>query len=147
MSTLTINGKATIIGLDGTATYGTVAYTLLGANLTEETPTGKLEDGRGNIVSESFGDPQHTLAIEFTPISTTGNSIADAKGLAKLPVAGSIVVIASTNLPAYDGNWNYAGKGEIMPAQGQNPLKMKLTLTRNGAPSGGYPTAFTAASA
>ncbi len=144
---LTVNGKATIFGVAGTATYGTIVYQLTGNNLSEDTPYGSLETGIGNTTSESYGDPKHTLEIDFTPISTTGNSMADALTLTKLPAAGSIVAIAATGLPLHDGNWNYSGKGKITPAQGPNPLKMTLTLTRNGPPTGGIPTALTAASA
>lgn len=143
----TLNGTACYTGLSGTLHYGSfTSVVLTGANLNRATPKATLTDGAGNTVAVGFARPVDTLAIKFTPTSTTQ---ALAAAAVDLPAIGSLVTIGGTTagtltgIPSYDGDWNYDGDATITPNP-TGPVEISMTLSRKGALSGNNPTSLAA---
>ena len=141
----TIVGTACYSGIAGTfvtSVHASDKTSLQAMGMTRTTPSFTLEDGAGNTLAEGFARAVDTLDIEFTPVSTT-QALAAAE--VELPTLGTKVTLADTGIADINGDWNYLGNATYV-FQAKGPAKIRMTVSRKGALSGGRPTAMDVAS-
>lgn len=143
-----IGVKACVFFLDGTFASGALIPTnvnkLLGGELRRTTPKFEVEY-LGDVYARAHGSPRDSVEFEIliTADGTT-NTIANAKGNAKIPAGGATVTIAGSSLTPYDGDWNATGEATLSP--GEKGLILRISCDRVGPVSGTLPTALTAVS-
>lgn len=134
----TATGQVTIFGADSTVTLtGTgmlssnnIAMQSMGYD--QDCQTVDLENGQGKRLSRYYFQPSATCEIELIPFDPTNpGNLATLASKVKLPAPGSKVTLATSTVPAFDGDWNFTGKGSLRP----NPkgfLVMRLSCERMG---------------
>ena len=134
-------GKVSVFGAPGTVTL--TGTGLLGATgianqsmgVDRDYQTAELMDGAGVRIAKYFFQPGARCSLEFTPFDPTNpGNLATLTAKVKLPDPGSIVTIASSASPEFDGTWNYSGKGSIR-ASNRGFVVMTMELERPGESS------------
>lgn len=127
MANSTIVGNATIYGVDGTVTYGTLLVGenfLQSVNLTDDVDTAEARDQKGNVFGYNLYNFRRTATFEIivigpTTSGPTAGTEEEAAANCVLPTPGATITIAQdaesgSNLPAIlVGTWNYIGGGTI----------------------------------
>lgn len=127
MANSTIVGNATIYGVDGTVTYGSLLVGenfLQSVNLTDDVDTAEARDQKGNVFGYNLYNFRRTATFEIivigpTTSGPTAGTEAEAAANCVLPTPGATITIAQDsesgdNLPAIlVGTWNYIGGGTI----------------------------------
>jgi hypothetical protein len=130
MANSTIVGNATIYGVDGTVTYGTLLVGenfLQSVNLTDDVDTAEARDQKGNVFGYNLYNFRRTATFEIIVIGPTQTqpdpdepgTEEQAAANCVLPTPGATITIAQDgesgdNLPAIlVGTWNYIGGGTI----------------------------------
>lgn len=115
-------GQVSVFGANSTVTL--TGSGLLSANniamqsmgLEQDVQTVDLDNGVGKRIARYYFQPSATCSIEFIAYDPTNPG--DGPALAakvKLPAPGSKVTLASSSIPAFDGDWNFSGKGSTRP--------------------------------
>jgi hypothetical protein len=129
---ISIFGADSAVTLTGTGmlSAGNMAMQSMGIN--RDVQTVDLENGSGKRIARYYFQPGETCSIEFVPFDPTSpGTLATLAAKVKLPAAGSKVTLATSTVAAFDGDWNYSGKGSIRPNQ-KGYLVMTMELERMG---------------
>ena len=138
MANTTIVGSATIYGVDGTVTYGSVSVSdnyMQSINLTDDVDTTEARDQKGNVFGYNLYNFRRTATFEIIFYDTT-EILAAAE--VELPQPGAIVTIGQdaetgNTLPGIiAGTWNYIGGGSIS-ASNTDLLRMSLPCSQYNA--------------
>ena len=135
MANTTVVGNATVYGVDGTVTYGTVSVSdnyMQSINLTDDVDTAEARDQKGNVFGYNLYNFRRTATFEIIFYDTTEILAATE---VELPQPGAIVTIGQDGetgdtLPAIlVGPWNYIGNGSIS-ASNTDLLRMTLPCSK-----------------
>ena len=138
MANTTVVGNATVYGVDGTVTYGTVSVSdnyMQSINLTDDVDTAEARDQKGNVFGYNLYNFRRTATFEIIFYDTTEILAA---GEVELPQPGAIVTIGQDaetgdTLPGIiAGAWNYIGGGSIS-ASNTDLLRMSLPCSQYNA--------------
>lgn len=148
---MTLTGKASIAGINGTVAWTGVAslaagnHLLQSAKMQDQFDLNELRDQVGEPAGLAKTNHRQEITIDFVPVAVSGtNTIANAKVGLQLPPPLAQVTLASFDEPAgatgfntINGVWAYVGGGEI-GLTNEGYAKMTLPLRR-------YETDITAA--
>lgn len=131
-------GKITIFGINGTIELtGTGIITspemaLQNMGLDYTTQNVDLTDGEGKRLARHYFQPEARCNIEFIPFDPANpGTLATLKSKVFKPADGSQVNIDDTDVPGFDGDWNFSGKCGIRFNQ-KGHLVMTLEAERVG---------------
>lgn len=129
---VSIFGADSAVTLTGTGMLASSNIAMQSIGINQDVQTVDLENGQGKRISRYYFQPGATCSLEFIPFDPTNpGTLATLSAKVKLPAAGSKVTLASSTVPAFDGDWNFSGKGSIRPNQ-KGYLVMSMELERMG---------------
>lgn len=129
---ISIFGADSSVTLVGTGMLSSTNIAMQSMGLSQDFQTVDLENGQGKRIARYYFQPGATCSIEFIPFDPTNpGTLATLAAKVKMPAAGSKVTLATSTVPAFDGDWNFSGKGSMRPNQ-KGYLVMTLELERMG---------------
>lgn len=140
---VSVFGADSTVTLSGTGMLSSNQIAMQNMSMSQDYQTVDLSNGVGKRLARYYFEPSAQCTVEFCPFDPTNpGNLATLASKVKLPPVGSLVALASSSIPAFDGNWNFSGKGSIRPNQ-KGYVVITLELERMGEDVNNLPAALT----